>query len=127
MKTITSCFFKILKIKILKNKNTNYKKTMEIDQNIEIQTLKHHFEVEDETIKHNFEIEDKNLDNQWKSCCLTLDKHFTQYITQMIILLLIIIFCIVQLILKEDCDNQRAYVGLLTFILGILMPQPKIK
>ena len=94
---------------------------------LELEKLHHTFEVEDKQIEHTFEVEDKKLDTTWKSCCLVLDKHFTQYITQMMILLLIIIFCIVQLTLKDDCNNQRAYVGLLTFIVGILMPQPKIK
>jgi hypothetical protein len=99
----------------------------ETDHEIEIEKLHHQFEVEDETIKHKFEIEDKQIDTTWKSCCLILDKNFTQYITQMMIISLIIIFCITQLIRLDDCNNQRAYVGLLTFILGILLPQPKIK
>lgn len=85
--------------------------------------LKHNFAVQDKVIKHNFDVED----NTWKSCCLILDKTFVQFFTQMCILSLIIVFCIVQLVHNKDCESQRGYMGLLTFLLGILCPQPKIK
>ena len=92
---------------------------MDVEQEI----LKHKFEVEDKVIKHQIEVED----NKWQSCCLTLDKNFVQFFTHMSILLLIIVFCIYKLVVQNDCESQRGYMGLLTFILGILMPQPKIK
>jgi hypothetical protein len=85
--------------------------------------LKHNFEVQDKVIKHQIEVED----NTWQSCCLTLDKNFVQFFTQMSILLIVIIFCIIQLTKKADCESQRGYLGLLTFLIGILCPQPKIK
>ena len=83
-------------------------------------------DLEKEIIHHKFKLEDDELENYWKSCCLILDKRFCQFFSQMGVMLLIIIFCIVQLTRLDDCNNQRAYVGLLTFIVGILMPQPKI-
>ena len=93
----------------------------------EKEILHHKFKVEDEQLTHNFKVQDIETDNSWKSCCLILDKRFVQFFTQMSVIILIIVFCIVQLVRLDDCNNQRAYVGLLTFIIGILLPQPTIK
>ena len=89
--------------------------------------LHHKIKVEEEQITHNFKIQDIEAENSWKSCCLVLDKRFVQFFAQMLVIMLIIIFCVVQLSRLDDCNNQRAYVGLLTFIIGIMLPQPTIK
>jgi Sec-independent protein secretion pathway component TatC len=93
---------------------------MIIPQTIDTEILHHNFKVEDEKL----EIE---LDNTWKSCCLTTDKRFLLFGTQFFVMLLIIIFCIVQLVKNNDCDSQRAYSSLLTFIIGVMIPTPRVK
>ena len=80
-----------------------------------------------EILHHNFKIEDDKIDNQWKSCCLITDKRAVLFFSQYIIMLIIVIFCVVQLILSPDCNSQRAYSALLTLIIGIIVPQPSIK
>ena len=88
------------------------------------QTIK---EIDTEILHHKFKIEDEKLENKWESCCLTIDKRFLLFGTQFFVMLLIIIFCIVQLIKNNDCEAQRAYSSLLTFIIGVMIPTPKVK
>ena len=39
---------------------------------------------------------------EWRSCCLSADKHFIMYLTQIGLILLIMSFCIAQLLMKPD-------------------------
>ena len=71
-------------------------------------------------------IEEKKDDQTWKSCCFIIDRRFCQFISQYIIILIIITVCIYQLIRLEDCVHQNLYVGLITFLIGIILPSPKI-
>ena len=63
----------------------------------------------------------------WRSCCLTLDKRATIFFSQLSISLIIIAFCLYQLVHLIDCEPQQAYIGLLTLILGVWLPQPNMK
>lgn len=64
---------------------------------------------------------------RWKSCCLSADKSFVMYITQLSMILLVICFCIAQLVTKSDCATQTTYVGLLTLLVGLVIPSPAIR
>ena len=56
--------------------------------------------------EHKMELEDKEFDTVWTSCCLTIDKRATIYFTQYTTL--------------KSCENQQAYLGLLTMLIGLI-------
>ena len=80
----------------------------------------HKIEVEDEIIKFNH-------DHTYKSCCLTIDKRALHYFTQAIFSGSIIAFCIAMLSTNTDCATFSRYSPLLTFIIGIWVPNPNMK
>ena len=61
----------------------------------------------------------------WKSCCFSINKEVVVFITQNLIGILIILFCIFKLNDDLDCSEQQTFISLLTFIVGILLPNPK--
>jgi hypothetical protein len=77
-------------------------------------------------LEHELRVQDNKYDNTWKSCCITMDKRAVQYFTQMFIIGGIMVFNISQLLTLKDCNSQVPYMSLLTFLIGILIPNPKI-
>ena len=73
------------------------------------------------------EDEEKKDSYLWTSCCLKLDKRATIFFSQLSISLIIIAFCLYQLVHLVDCEPQQAYIGLLTLVLGVWLPQPNMK
>ena len=65
-------------------------------------------------------------DNEWKSCCLTVDKNATIYFSQLAISIITIAFCIVQLTLSKSCERDSLYSGILTLVIGVYLPSPKL-
>ena len=68
-----------------------------------------------------------NSPTMWRSMCLTMDKNVVQYFTTIIIICGIMAFAIYKLSTNESCENQTAYMGLLTLLLGILAPSPAFR
>lgn len=62
----------------------------------------------------------------WRSCCLILDSRAVLFFSQLSISVIIMIFCIRQMVVLEDTDAQKNYGILLSFIIGIWFPAPKI-
>ena len=60
----------------------------------------------------------------WTSCCLKMDKRALSFFTQAFFSLITICFCIVMLV-KSPGDSEK-YGNLLTFVLGIWLPNPKL-
>ncbi len=56
--------------------------------------------------------------NYWKSCCIQVDRRAVKFFSQLIISLLIIVFCLFQLYNIPKCDAGE-YLSLLTMILGV--------
>ena len=63
-------------------------------------------------------------DNHWDSCCLRIDKRAVLFFTQFFISLIIIFFCIYQLVVLPDCDTKTPFMGLLTLVVGVHLPAP---
>ena len=63
---------------------------------------------------------------EWKSCCLKMDKNAVKYFIQVGVLISIIVSSASMLVIEPDCNSQRNYAGLLTLSLGIFLPQPKM-
>jgi len=66
------------------------------------------------------------IQEEWRSCCLKMDKTAVKYFIQVGVLISIIVFSASMLVLEPDCNSQRNYAGLLTLSLGIFLPQPKM-
>lgn len=81
----------------------------------------------DERIKERRNKQDHELNDRWQSCCFTCDKRVITYFTQVGVITGIIIFCMVQLVNHESCEYQTTYVGLLTLLVGLIIPSPAIK
>ena len=69
--------------------------------------------------------QDHELNDRWESCCLTVDKRMMQYITQITIICGVMLFSIYQLVSNDSCEAQTAYMGLLTLLLGLIIPTPR--
>jgi hypothetical protein len=79
-------------------------------------------EVVSEEKVHN--VIDENL---WRSCCLITDRRMIVFFSQLIIALAVISFSFVQLIRNDQCESNQLYVGLVTMIIGIFLPSPRVK
>jgi hypothetical protein len=73
--------------------------------------------------------EEKEIPNKvvWRSFCLAMDKDFVVYITTFTLIAMVVVFCFYQLIHMESCSDQQAYLSVLSMILGVLLPQPRLK
>jgi len=82
-----------------------------------------------DNLKNAVEIE-KDLietENTYKSCCLTSDKRALQFFSQFTISVCILLFSMYMLINAEECSESQVYIGLITMIIGVYIPQPSIK
>lgn len=67
------------------------------------------------------------LNGVWRSCCFQADVKAIQYFTQVLIITCVMSLCVYQLITNASCEAQTGYMGLLTLLLGLLVPAPRIK
>lgn len=63
----------------------------------------------------------------WRSCCLTLNKEFTIFFTKYFILIALMAFFSVELHLAVNCEDKSLYQSLLLLVLGVAIPNPKLK
>ena len=75
---------------------------------------------------HEIKIQDEKYENTWDSCCLRTDKRAVQYFSQIFIITGIMIFNIYQLVTLKECSEQGPYMSLLTFLIGVLIPNPNV-
>ena len=75
--------------------------------------------------EHRFKVEDDKYKDAWVSCCMVLDRRAVMYFTQIVIIGGTMAFSIAQLYRNEACEAQQAYLGLLTMLIGVLIPSPK--
>ena len=62
---------------------------------------------------------------QWSGCCSKTDSHFLKYLVQVIISLIILIFSIVMIVIKNG-ENCEVYFSIVSAILGIFSPSPSM-
>ena len=65
-----------------------------------------------------------NSPTVWRSMCPTMDRNATVYFTQIGIITGIMAFAIYKLTTNETCEAQQAYMGLLTILIGLVLPSP---
>ena len=79
---------------------------------------------------HKIEVDNQERkfahETTWRSCCLTVDKRALLYFGQMGVGILIIAFCVAMLIQNQDCATFSRYSPLLTLVVGIMLPAPKL-
>lgn len=62
----------------------------------------------------------------WTSCCVRLDRRAVVYFSSLSVGVAIVMFCISMLVLHQDCVTFSRWGPLLTFVIGVYMPQPAL-
>ena len=84
----------------------------------QLHNLKDAVEIEKDLIK---------TENTYRSCCLTSDKRALQFFSQFTLCVGVLLFSMYKLINSNECEETQVYIGLITMIIGIYIPQPVIK
>ena len=63
----------------------------------------------------------------WTSCCITLDKEFTMFFVKYGILIGLMVFFAVELHFAGDCSEQQLFMSMLTLIVGLAIPSPRLR
>ena len=64
---------------------------------------------------------------RWRSCCLIMDKDFAIFFTKYFIIIGLISFFAVELHLSESCEDKNLFQSLLMLVIGVALPNPKLK
>ena len=72
--------------------------------------------------------DDSRIQNEhrWVSCCFEVDKRVVLFFAQLSLAIYVVSFCMYQLTHLENCEAQSLYSGIMTFVIGIYLPNPKI-
>ena len=63
----------------------------------------------------------------WRSCCVELNRDFTIFFTKYIMLLGLMVFFSYSLHESETCEDKNLFQSLLMLVLGISVPNPKLR
>lgn len=81
-------------------------------------------------LAHDMKAEDSQVafehSTMWTSCCFRLDKRAISYFGQMLVGIGLCVFCVCMLVVNQDCATFSRYSPLLSFIVGVLLPQPQL-
>lgn len=61
---------------------------------------------------------------EWDLCGGKVHHGALQFMTQSLVTLVLVLFCIYQLVTQSDCNSQQLYAGIITFVVGIYIPHP---
>ena len=64
---------------------------------------------------------------RWRSCCLLMDKDFAIFFTKYFIIIGLISFFALELHISETCEDKNLYQSLLMLVIGVALPNPKLK
>lgn len=65
-------------------------------------------------------------ENTYRSCCLILDKRALAFFSQFTISLGVLLFSMYKLIISDSCEDTQVYIGLITMIIGVYIPSPRM-
>ena len=94
------------------------------------------FHEEDHEVDHILVVPEENVpsvvgnvidENLWRSCCLVTDRRMIVFFSQLVIAISVIVFSFAQLSRSNECESNQLYVGLVTMIIGIFLPSPRVK
>ena len=74
----------------------------------------------------NIEKELIDTENTYKSCCISSDKRALAFFSQFTISLMVMLFSFYKLINSDRCEDTQVYIGLITMIIGVYLPAPKM-
>ena len=79
----------------------------------------------DEEVKEVVETKEEGGNTYvWSSCLgCTTDSRLLKYLTKMILIGVVIVFCCIQLARVDTCSSQKMYISLLTFSIGLIFPK----
>lgn len=63
----------------------------------------------------------------WKSCCFAVEPAAATFIVQTIFSLLLMVFSMSQLVYSKDSEDKAWHVSLLSLLVGIYLPSPRVK
>ena len=90
----------------------------DIDLN-ELKKLKHELDVVKEAVE---------IENEMKSCCMTMDIRAVKFFSQLGISICILGLCISQLVIHyDDCNSNQMYSNILMMLIGVWVPAPNYK
>jgi hypothetical protein len=72
------------------------------------------------------EAKESEINNIYNCCGESYDRRCLSFVTQVLIGLMVIIFCIVQLCTLEAHEDKEIYLILLSSTVAIFMPSPRI-
>jgi len=67
--------------------------------------------------------DDDNI--EWTLCCSKSSKSFIKYLTTVLMSVIVLIFCIIQIILNTD-QNNSIYFALISSIVSLYVPAPTL-
>ena len=71
-----------------------------------------------ETKKRELTLEEKRYETTWRSCCgATIDSRALVFFSQFSIAIMVLSFCIYQLIHSDSCNTDSLYSSILTLVL----------
>lgn len=68
-----------------------------------------------------------NRENFYKCCKTDIDKRLIEFITQTTMCGVVLAFCIHSLIHSPSCEEASMWSSLLSLVLGVFIPGPKMK
>ena len=71
------------------------------------------------------ELPQTDPDEQWSGCCSKTNSHFLKYIVQVIISIIILLFSIVMIVIKDGIGCE-VYFSIISAIMGIYSPSPSM-
>ncbi len=87
-----------------------------------------------ESIPQRNDIEENDTENKneqqndakvtWRSCCVEVDKRVVLFISRLLLTIILMLFCMSQLILQATCEMQTLYTGILMTCMGVWLPSP---
>jgi hypothetical protein len=97
-----------------------------VEEAVEIERVPSSPGIKRRRIQQELDLQAKKYDDHWDSCCLRIDRRATRYFSQLAIALVIMTFCIVMLVKHDSCESQQLYSGILTTVIGIMLPSPSL-
>ena len=72
--------------------------------------------------------EEHELDEEWECCMFKkkTDSRLIKYLFQMCLIIAIMIMCVIKLMTTTNCTEQNTFVGILTMMVGIILPSPSM-
>ena len=64
---------------------------------------------------------------RWKSCCLLMDKDFVIFFTKYFIITGLLTFFAIELHISDTCEETNLYQSLMLLMIGVAIPNPKLK